>query len=43
MGRRTDEDLPVEAARSHEGWVQDVGSVGAGQDHHVGGCVEACR
>lgn len=38
----TDVDLSVKATRSHQGWIQDVGSVGPSQDHHVGGRVEAC-
>ena len=36
-----DEDLAVEAARSQQGRVQDVGPVGGGDDDHVGLVVEA--
>lgn len=38
----TDVDLSVEATWSHQSWIQDVGSVGSSQNHHVGGRVEAC-
>lgn len=33
-------DLSVEASRSHQCRIQDVGSVGSSQDHHVSGRVK---
>ena len=40
VGQR-DLDLPVEAPRPQQGGVEDLGTVGGGQDDHPGGGVEA--
>ena len=39
----TNEDLPVEAAWPHQSWVEDIRSVGARQDDHIGCCVKSWR
>lgn len=38
----TDVDLSVKASWSHKGRIQDVGSVGPSQNHHIGSSVETC-